>query len=563
MNKITLNHFERAAADIAENGDNDTLPFDIDRRFIDEKRKELSKIAFGYFQRLENAGVEEAKDAIKSLDLFSERLLTPTGPTGFRITTKIYPFWNLYFNALGVAIAEAHEPLRSPRARSYRFLSQGDGLFDRNASWRAYLQATLDDDVIKRQEAIVVKTDISAFYDHVYHHRIENCIDDLFPKNQSTISVQVDRFLNHFAARRSFGLPVGGQCARILAELLMSSVDRKLSEARINWYRYVDDFTLITANQALAYRALSALSHALADYGLCLNRTKTTILTAKHYTDYVSIQLGTQDDETSQLRQVNLYFDPYSDNARSDFEELRDTIINLHVQKLLNLELEKSQPDAFVVSQISKTLLFHPSKMASQLCHTLLEPKNLHAFRGSWSAIMRGIAIIRGEPAHADIAGELDALLDKIPDHSPHLLIPETNSLFYLKAIRFRRTELRAQYMRQLYDLTRSETVKRACVECWCEWKDRPNFTELLGRWNAMGEEQQRMLWLGAKSLGDEGEHFRRQVKGSLKNRWRLGIEQDEENEKNGKRHPQRGNYAGGQPDTANLSFASLFAKWA
>jgi hypothetical protein len=176
---------------------------------------------------------------------------------------------------------------------------------------------------------------------------------------------------------------------------------------------------------------------------------------------------------------------------------------------------------------------------------------------------MRGIATIRGERAHADIAQELDALLDKIPDHSPHLLIPETNSLFYLKAIRFRRTEPRAQYVRQLYDSTRSETVKRACVECWCEWEDRPNFNELRGRWNSMGTEQQRMLWLGSKSLGDEGKHFRRQVEGSLKNRWRLGIERDEESEENGKKHRQRGHRASGQPDRPSHSFASLFAKWA
>ncbi len=541
MNKILLNHFKRAAADIEENGDNDTLPFDVDRRFIDEKRDELSKIAFDYFERLEKAGVKGAIEAINSLDLFSERLLTPTGPTGFRITTKIHPFWNLYFNALGVAIAEAHEPLRNPRARSYRFLPQGDGLFDRNASWRAYLQATLDDDAIKGQDSIVVKTDISGFYEHLYHHRVENCIADLFPKDRSTISVQVDRFLNHFAAGRSFGLPVGGQCARILAELLMSSVDRKLSDARINWYRYVDDFTLITANQALAYQALSALSHALADYGLSLNRTKTTILTAKHYADYVGLQLGAQNDEASQLRQVDLYFDPYSDDPLADYEELQDAVAKLDVQKLLNLELEKSQPDAFVVSQISKTLRFHSAKTASQLCQTLLESKNLNAFRGSWSKIMRGIAAIRSEPAYAEVVEQLDALLDQIPDHSSHLLIPETNSLFYLKAIRFRRSEARARYVRQLYDSTRSETVKRACIECWCDWKDRPYFNELRSKWSSMGAEQQRMLWLGAKSLGDEGKHFRKQVKAALGNCWRLGIEDD----------------------ATKPSFASLYAEWA
>jgi hypothetical protein len=541
MTKISLKHFQRAAADIAENGENDTLPFDMDRRFLEEKRDALAQLAFCYFQRLEKNGVPKAIEAVNSLDLFSERLLTPTGPTGFRITTKIHPFWNLYFNGMGVAIAEAHEPLRSLRARSYRFAAQGDGLFDRNASWRTYLQATLDDETIKDQQAVVVKTDISGFYEHVYHHRVENCIADLFPKDRSTISVQVDRFLNHFAAGRSFGLPVGGQCARILAELLMSAVDRKLSDAQITWYRYVDDFTLITANQAEAYRALSVLSHALADYGLSLNRTKTTILTAKHYADYVGLQLGAQDDEAGQLRQVDLYFDPYSDDPHADFDELRDTIAQIHVQKLLDLELEKSQPDAFIVSQISKTLRFHPSKVALQLCQTLLDPKNLHAFRGSWSTIMRGIATIRAEAAHADIAEQLDALFDIIPGHSPHLLIPETNSLFYLKAIRFQRTELRAQYVRQLYHTTRSETVKRACIECWCEWKDRPYFNELRNQWNTLSPEAQRMLWLGAKSLGDEGKHFRNQVKASLGNRWRLGIEED----------------------AVSPSFASLYEEWA
>lgn len=86
MNKISLNHFERAVADIVENGDNDTLPFDMDRRFMEERHKELSKIAFGYFQRLGKADVKAAVNAINSLDLFSERLLTPTGPTGFRIS---------------------------------------------------------------------------------------------------------------------------------------------------------------------------------------------------------------------------------------------------------------------------------------------------------------------------------------------------------------------------------------------------------------------------------------------------------------------------------------------
>lgn len=33
MSAVTRDHFKRAASDIANHGDNDTLPFDIDTRF--------------------------------------------------------------------------------------------------------------------------------------------------------------------------------------------------------------------------------------------------------------------------------------------------------------------------------------------------------------------------------------------------------------------------------------------------------------------------------------------------------------------------------------------------
>lgn len=272
MPSVTLDHFRRSAADIAAHGDNDTLPFDVDNRFIRDNQEELAQLAFSFFDELESTeGKEKRKTVAKrinSLPVFSERLLVPTGPSGFRITTKLHPFWNLYFNGLGVAIAEAHEPKRSDRAHSYRFVDTGEALFDRKASWRAYRGATLEDGDL-RESTVVAQTDISNFYEHVYHHRIANFVDDLFGY-ESTVSTQVDRFLSKFAAGRSFGLPVGGQCARILAELLMTAVDSTLTDAGLTWHRYVDDFTLFTPSQAETYRALSILSNALADYGLSL-----------------------------------------------------------------------------------------------------------------------------------------------------------------------------------------------------------------------------------------------------------------------------------------------------
>lgn len=526
MPKIDLDHFRRAAVDIGAHGDNDTLPFDIDNRFVKQNADVLSSIAFEYCRGLTQGSAESARRAINSLNIFSERLLAPTGPAGFRITTKIHPFWNLYFNGIGIAIAEALEPTRSPRTHSYRFAPQGDGLFVRDASWRAFREATMAECLTQPEGAIVVQTDISSFYEHVSHHRLENAINDLF-MGDKTVAAQIDRFLSRFAAGRSFGLPVGGQCSRILAELLLSLVDQQLTDAKLIWRRYVDDFVLITPTQADAYRALAILAHTLADYGLTLNRTKTILLTSKHYLDYVRTQLGIGSDQTNKLLEIDLHFDAYSDTAESDYEDLKQLVESLDIGTLLDLELQKAQPDTFLVSQISRTLKLHEPKVAVQLCTTLLSPRNLHAFRASWSTIMRGVAQLRSDEAFTAIFPALDHLLDAIPNHSPHLLIAEASRLHYLRTIRLKRTELRAQYVYAVYSATESQTVRRSCIDCWATWRDRPSFTRERNKWNALQPDEQRMLWLAAASFDDEGHKFRAQVRQSLAQAWQLGIERE------------------------------------
>lgn len=523
MSDVTLDHFRRAAVDIGAHGDNDTLPFDVDNRFIKQSQDKLASLAYQFFCHLDDRTYYKARQSINSLSVFSERLLVPIGPAGFRITTKIHPFWNIYINGLGVAVAEKHEPQRSTNAHSYRYKSAGDGLFDRNRSWRAYREATLCDKCLQDHTTAVIQTDVSGFYEHIYHHRLENCIKDLFPEN-STLPAQIDCFLSKFAAGRSFGLPVGGQCARILAEVMMSSIDRRLSEEGIVWHRYVDDFTMITESQEAAYRALAVLSHALADYGLSLNRTKTTILRAKHYVDYVKTQLGT-DAESSVLREIDLHFDPYSDAADENYSQLKAQVQSLDIQTLLDKETQKGQPDTFLLVQIARTLKLHTPSMASQLCSTLLHPKHLNAFRASWSTIMRGIARVRADNANEAIFYSLDDTLDEVPKHSRNLLIPEANCLHYLKTIRFRRTEKRAQYVSETYDRANSETVRRACIECWRHWGDRSRFNQLRNQWQNLGAEAQRMVWLAAGDFGDEGQHARRQLRAQVGQDWRLGIE--------------------------------------
>ena len=525
MPDVRFEHFQRAAADIGAHGDNDTLPFDIDTRFVSDKQAELARAAYLFFLELQRNSEQNSSRKISELSVFSERLLAPTGPTGFRVVTKIQPFWTIYFNGLGVAIADVLEPNRDERAHSYRFLHNGNNsLFDRNYSWKAFRESTVSEAENFAEEAIIVQTDISGFYEHISHHYIENLIDDLFPDNKR-IGNQINAILNKLSAGRSFGLPVGGQCSRILAELLMNSVDRQMTAAGIMWHRYVDDYVLITNSNADAYKKLAFLSHTLSDYGLTLNKTKTTILTSKHYSDYVTTLLGNDDDDAGKLREIELHFDPYSDTATEDYDSLKQTIEGLQVQKLLNRELEKGLPDTFLVTQIGRTLRLQEPEVAIQLATTLLSQGNLHAFRASWSNIMRGVANLRATKDFAEIFDMLDQLLDFIPDHSLHLLQAEANLLHYLRTLRFTPTARRTAFVQHIYNTARSDTVKRACIDCWRHWKDRAAFTFVRGRWNELSAECQRLVWLSASVFGDQGDGFRRQVGPNLDHAWRLGIE--------------------------------------
>ena len=305
----------------------------------------------------------------------------------------------------------------------------------------------------------------------------------------------------------------------------MTPIDRSLSDAGVVWHRYVDDFTLICASQQDSYEAISALSHALADYGLSLNRSKTTILSGKHYADYVAAQLGDGDEASLALRELDLHFDPYSDTAQVEYAQLKRSFEKIDISFLLDLERDKSQPDSFILAQIGRALKFQEPTVAAQLCATLLNPKNLDSFRGSWSKIMRGIYSVRSNDEFEAVFAGIDAHLDIITVEAAHLLKPEANMLHFLRAIRFARTEVRGEFVRRVYGQTSSQSVKRACIDCWRHWGDRSAFTRLRNNWQNLGADEQRMLWLAADKFGDEGNHFRKQIRVSLSQIWRLGFE--------------------------------------
>ena len=556
MLRPELHHFERAAREVAKRGDNDTLPFDVDLRFCGDSAEALASIAYGFYSELrDSSAAKENYERIAGLQVYSERLLSPSGPAGFRVVTKIHLFWNIYLNGLAIAIAETLEPQRSASAHSYRFSAAGgEKLFHGDRSWRAYKEATVVRAGNAGDEAVVVQTDISSFYEHVSHHYIENLINGL-GGDAGPVSKQVSALLGKLFAGRSFGLPVGGQAARILAELLLNQVDAALSAHGVQWDRYVDDYVLVANSTSEAYHALGILAHALMDYGLSLSRSKTTLLSKKHYQDYVAAQLGGDDVEASKLRSIDLRFDPYSDNPEEDYESLVETVETLEVRRLLNRELEKALPDSFLVTQIGRTLRLHQPMIALEIAGTLLGQQNLHSFRSSFSTIMRGIANLRADARFCEIHATLDRMIDAVPAHSAHLLKADTSLLHYLRCLRFQTTPARAQFVRLTFDGSQLDTVRRACMECWRGWRDSGAFNYLRNRWQQMTPECQRHYWLASFVFGEEGEKARLQARRAARQSWALGVELPFDEERDRAKLSQL-------PRGAEPRFATVFINW-
>lgn len=527
---MDLQDFMRAAREIGAHGDNDTLPFDWDTRFIKDCGPQLAEMAAQLYGRLSEMPVKDVKPYLWGAEPFAERLLVATGATGFRTTTKIHPFWNMYLNGLGIGIARAIVPERSDRALSYRFVDDegATDLFDRTFSWRAFRTTCLDVVEGVDDDYVVVQTDISSFYERISHHHIENMLTQLV---DGCVAAQVNALLSRFSAGRSFGLPVGGQFSRVVAEMLMLPVDAALEREGISWFRFVDDYVLIAPSFRAAHEALACLSHELADYGLSLNRTKTTLLKASSFADYVRAQVGVDDDEGSALKEIDLHFDPYSDSPVEEYEDLRATVESLDVQRLLSRELDKSVPDSFLVAQVGRTLGLHAPNITIGLVQSLISEASLRSFRGSWPTIMRGISHVRSMAEYQAIHAQIDRYLDEVAEHSAYLLTNEGSQLHYLRSLRFSGSKIRSAYVWKVYKATSSETVKRACLDCVKGWGGYGDMNTLTNDWVGMHPEVRRMAWLASLSFGEEGRNFRRQRFESLRQNVRVGAGVDDAGE--------------------------------
>lgn len=181
---------------------------------------------------------------------------------------------------------------------SYRFKSDSGYLFDPKFNYTTFREF-VSKQKKKQSIKVVVETDIANFYDRLNLHRLESNLLAIQGIDEEVISL-LNELLLFWANRDSYGLPVGSNASRILAEASLIEVDEYLYSHKINFCRFVDDYRIFAKDSATAQHHLSLLVAKLNSVGLFLNSRKTRVIDVSEYSNTIeSNEVDKQDDSNN------------------------------------------------------------------------------------------------------------------------------------------------------------------------------------------------------------------------------------------------------------------------
>ena len=275
-----------AVANMVSEGLDDVLPTPFEIELLRKNlflQKSLQKVTLQKLRSVLDPPKIKLTEALDKLALLPiAHVLVPKKEAfDFRKIAIIRPADLLVYQAMAFMIAEPFEKARSSIARrrihSYRFkpeINRGQ-IFNPRYNVRTF-QAASTKKSDQKSVNYIVKCGIANFYDRANIHRIEST---LLSTNgvEERLAKLINQILLHWARRDSYGLPVGSNGSRVLAEVALYNVDSALKDAGINFLRFVDDFRIFTETASEAHSALAMLIDFLNREGLFINTQKTSI----------------------------------------------------------------------------------------------------------------------------------------------------------------------------------------------------------------------------------------------------------------------------------------------
>ena len=286
-------------------------------------------------------------------------LLAPKARYGFRVVTQLDPLDAIVFAALVREIAEDIESRRVPLSQeavySYRVQITDDGqLFDPAVRYDTFLKRASAILANQRDFSHVVVSDIADFYPRIYLHRLENALNASTTRANHVRAVM--QLLSGWNGTETFGIPVGNQPSRLLAEAALTNVDEALLAARVRFIRYNDDYRIFAQGRAEAYRHLAFLADVLyKNHGLTIQPQKTTILTKDEFQKRFLKSLEQRELDSMSTKFAKLIGElglsnPYAEIDYSDLSPGQRALVDsLNLKQLFREEAKADNPDFMVI----------------------------------------------------------------------------------------------------------------------------------------------------------------------------------------------------------------------
>ena len=193
------------------------------------------------------------------------RFVIPKEALAFRTATQLDPFDSIILAALiyeyGPDIEAYRVPEKDDVVFSCRFEPTADGrLYGENSNWDSFWEASIRKASLQGISCVVT-ADITDFYNQIYHHVVENELAAANIPKDARLSLK--RMLGALTQTVSRGVPVGPHAARLLAEIAMNPIDRRLMLQNRPFCRYVDDLHIFCKSQEDAEFAIYELAGIL------------------------------------------------------------------------------------------------------------------------------------------------------------------------------------------------------------------------------------------------------------------------------------------------------------
>lgn len=512
MPTVNEQNLRAAVANVVHFGDTDVLPFPLERTWFQGDTDEVVKLL---------ADVDHRFDVyLADYPVTFVRTLTGVGYNGFRAVTQIEPIWNAYLLALVVELGRDIEAARVPVSRnvvfSYRYAPDvaTGGLFDKAVGWRAFQTTALEH---AREAKYVLSTDISDFYPRVYHHPLENALTRA-TQNKEAIR-RIMAILSRLSGGTSYGLPIGGNAARILAEILLNRVDRLLLTASVKFCRFVDDYAIFASSREDAQKALVTLSDLLLrNEGLTLGRAKSRLMSSSEFTrgsPLAEPETADSEEEAQAKRflRIRWNYDPYSPTADEEYDELVEEVNKFDIISMLAREFRKTRVDESLVRQLVRSIKFVMPQVRDRAVVSLADNlATLYPVFPTVAYILKGILPELPQP----IQDHVFAILRRLLQERSHIIMVPANAAYVTRILAFDRTEDADVLLNELYVAPSSDPLlRRDIIYVMARRNAHYWLSDVLKR-SQVSPWELRALLAASYTLGDEGKHWRQRHQAEL-----------------------------------------------